>query len=221
MAITERVAQRNTNGSASVSASIVVTYPAAPIVGNLLVAVIFSRAAVTATPAGWARAIEQIGGGGRVGIYYKVAEAGDPLVFTWTAGTVAFFAAAGSEWQGLTAWEVDKAVSGNGTTSSSASTGASGVLSDSNQLLVAGFGAPNTVVFSAHAGVAPQTQTVSSTGGIAANNATVSVAARGTSVNNSVTATANQSGTSGWAAALATFKVGVANTDTGFMAFFN
>lgn len=187
---------------------VVISYPTPPAPGDLLVAHIAVQrdGAVATDPEGWFPAVlsdpdqpyRQVGG-----IYYKIAGAFEPTTFAWTlAGTPNWAYGWASEWTGVSATPLDRAVENEGN-STTLSSGAVGTLAVSDELVIAVFRHNQTEsVSSYNQGLTEIYETNT--------QHTIAIATKIATSTANVTYTANTSTSRDYAVLVATFKPQIA-----------
>lgn len=209
--ISEVTGQRNTANSGANTA--IFTYPGTPTEGNLLIACLAWRgnATISSAPSGWSLATA---GGDNTGIdsaiYYKIAGASEPTGHTFTFSAAIRKACAAFEFSGVTTPDKFNSNIGSGT---SGTTGATGVLSSADELVIALFSNQvSTETWSAHDNGLTEIAEIASADVTAANNANISVASKVTTVTDSINYGATLSLSRVWSAAVATFMAGSGGT---------
>ncbi|MBY0499989.1 MAG: hypothetical protein K2P74_10345 [Nitrosomonas sp.] len=208
MAITELTAQRNTVGAGQLT-TVTFNYPNTPTPGNLLVAGFAWRGDVTITgvPSGWNLAASTGNGTNIDGaIYYKIAGSSEPTTAQWTLSGSQKASGVASEWSGIHATPLDKSNGLNGVAGTVLNTGATGTLSQANELVINLFSSRDTVNFSAFGNSQIVSGTAQSTGGTTASRNTSVLASLVVSATTSVDYGAQIDSAQTWVAAVATFK---------------
>ncbi|MBY0474232.1 MAG: hypothetical protein K2Q13_04110 [Nitrosomonas sp.] len=208
MAITELTAQRNSVGAGQ-STTVTFNYPNTPTQGNLLVAGFCWRGDVTVTgaPSGWNLAASTGNGTNIDGaIYYKIAGSSEPTAAQFTLSGSQKASGVASEWSGIHATPLDKANGSSGVAGITLNTGATGTLSQANELVINLFSSRDTVNFTVFGQSQSTIGTAQSTGGTTASRNTTVLAAQVANAATSVDYTAQIDSAQTWVAAVATFK---------------
>lgn len=218
MTIAELTAQRNTVGAGQLS-TVTFTYPGTPTPGNLLVAGFAWRGnvTVTAVPSGWILAASTADGNNIDGaIYYKIAGSSEPTTAQWTLSGSQKSAGVASEWSGIHVTPIDAQNGNTGVATTTLNTGATGVLSQADELVINMFSARDAVSFTAFGEGQTTSGTAQSTGGTTASRNTTVLVSKVVSSTSSVDYTAQIDSAQTWVAAVATFKQGaVTHSATG------
>ncbi len=206
MVITELTTQRNTNGGPA-STSVTFTFPVAPSAGNLVVFGFSWRGdtTVSAVPFSCLLATNTGDGAGIDGaIYYRIASGAEGTIWTFTLAASNKFAGVASEWSGIHITPLDKTNSNTGS-GTAGTTGATGTLTQADELVVTLFANINVNTWSAHDNGLAEIGESASTGGANSTRNTTSLATKITSATPSLNYGATLSGTQVWGSAVATF----------------
>lgn len=206
--ITELTSQRNTNGGPA-SSSITFTFPVAPTAGNLVVLCMSWRGSTTIRAVPFSCQLATNGGNGTnidSAIYYKIADGTEGTTWTFTLASSSFKSAGvASEWSGIDTTPLDK-INLNTATSTAGTTGLTGTLSSSDELVIALFSNNTNATWSLYNNGLGQVGQVSSTGGSTSTRNTTAMASIVVTATTSINYGATLSSSQEWSTAVATFK---------------
>lgn len=209
--ISELTGQRNTNGGGA-STSVTFTFASAPTKGNLVVLGFSWRGDTTVSAVPFTCQLATNGGNGSgidSAIYYKIADGTEGTTWTFTLSASNKSSGVASEFSGInSSFPLDKTNS-NTATGTAGTTGATGTLSITDELVIALYSNINTNTWSLYDNSQGEIGQSASTGGATNTRNTTALATRTTSATTSVNYGATLSGSQIWSSAVATFRAGI------------